>query len=236
MCGGIEIINHGTILVDPDGFVFDVTQGFDPDDPSEQHVLPGATVTLMVDEPDLGGWVQWPAHLYENQINPQETGADGYFAFYTPPGHYYLQISGKDGFQPWRSPVITVVDKLVHVNVPLTPVSNLVMQMVNLTVSGPARPMVFLEPGDTLAWLAETTPDISSQSRQAYTENPVLHPLIALDPLTNILGWDGGMLIPGQVYTRRFDQIGLYSYNNGLGFTGQVLVGMIPLYLPIVKK
>jgi hypothetical protein len=236
MCGGNEIINHGTILVDPDGFIFDVTQGFDPNDPAKQYVLPGATVTLMVDEPDLGGWVQWPAHLYENQVNPQVTGADGYFAFYTPPGHYYLQVSGKDGFQTWRSPVITVVDKLVHVNVPLTPISNQVDQTVNLTVSGPARPMVFLNPGDTLEWLAETTPEISTQSRQSYTDNPVLHPISALDPLTNTLGWDGGMMAPGQVYQRRFDQQGVYSYDNGLGYTGQVLVGMTPIYLPLVRK
>ena len=53
----------------------------------------------------------WPAHLYNNQVNPQVTGADGYFAFFTPPGFYYLQVDGKPGYQPWRSPVIQVVER-----------------------------------------------------------------------------------------------------------------------------
>jgi hypothetical protein len=95
---------------------------------------------------------------------------------------------------------------------------------------------VFLNPGETLQWLAETTPDISPESRQRYTENPALRPLSALDPLSDTLGWDGGMMIPGQVYSRRFDQVGVYAYDNGLGYTGQVIVGMTPIYLPIVRK
>ena len=121
-CGPVEKVSKGTILIDPDGFIFDVTQGFDPDNPT-QHALAGATVTLMADEPDLGGWVQWPAHLYD-QVNPQVTADDGYYAFYTPPGRYYVRVTGKGGFQSWRSPVITVKNELVHLNVPLTPITS----------------------------------------------------------------------------------------------------------------
>ena len=37
--------------------------------------------------------------LYNNQLNPRVTGSDGYFAFFTPPGQYYLQVDGKPGYQ-----------------------------------------------------------------------------------------------------------------------------------------
>ena len=234
-CPSNEMISHGTILVDPDGFIFDVTQGFDESDPLQQYVLPGATVTLFVDEPTLGGWVQWPAHLYADQINPQVTGSDGYYAFYTPPGHYYVQVTGPAGFQPWRSPVITVVDKLVHLNVPLTPVT-MPVQTVHLSVTGPDQPIVFLNTGDTLEWLSEVEPNISDAARQDYTQNPVIRALSSLDPQINILGWDSGMLSPGQGYLRQFTQPGIYTYDDGLGNPGQVWVGLLQIHLPMVQK
>ncbi len=120
--GSHEETSPGVVLIDPDGFVFDVTKGFDPVSPT-LHSLAGVTVTAYVSMTNWGGWVPWPAHLYENQINPQVTGNDGYFAFFTPPGFYYLQVEGKAGYQSWRSPVIQVINEIVHVNVPLhTPV------------------------------------------------------------------------------------------------------------------
>lgn len=116
-CGSNVVDSHGTVLIDPDGYVFDVTQGFTP----TLHPVAGVTVTCMISMTEWGGWVPWPAHLYNNQVNPQVTGEDGYFAFFTPPGHYYLQVEGKPGYQPWRSPVIEVTTQIVHVNVPYTP-------------------------------------------------------------------------------------------------------------------
>jgi hypothetical protein len=231
-CGPAEKISKGVILIDPDGFVFDITQGFDPEEPT-LHALAGMTVTLMVDEPDLGGWVQWPAHLYD-QVNPQVTGDDGYYAFYTPPGRFTLRVTGADGFQSWRSPVITVKNELVHLNVPLTPISSENVQLVNLTVTGPDRPVVHLRTGETVEWSAETIPNLSPESRKLYTENPVIRPLSALDPLTSTLGFDGGMMTPGQGYRRKFDENGVYLYDDGLGHTGHVVVGMAPVYLPVV--
>jgi hypothetical protein len=233
-CGTSEKISKGTILIDPDGFVFDVTKGFDPEDPT-LHALAGMTVTLLVDEPDLGGWVQWPAHLYE-QVNPQVTGNDGYYAFYTPPGKYYVRVTGADGFQSWRSPLITVKNELVHLNVPLTPISSQNVQVVNLTVTGPDRPVVHVKPGDTVEWSAEMIPNISPESRRLYTENPVLRLLSALDPLSDTLGFDSGMIAPGQSYRRRFDEKGVSFYDDGLGHTGRVMVGIVPVYLPVVLR
>jgi hypothetical protein len=235
VCPGGLVENHGTILVDPDGYIFDVTQGFDPNNPT-QHTLANATVTLMVDEPDLGGWVQWPAHLYNNQVNPQVTGQDGYYAFYTPPGDYYVKVTDKTGFQFWRSPVITVTNKLVHLNVPLTPISNQNIQRVNLTVTGPDKPIVYVPTGGTVEWLSEMIPNISPESRKRYTEDPIIWLLSELDPLTSILGWDGGMMAPGQIFQRRFDQEGEYLYSDGLGHMATVYVGMLKLYLPLILK
>ena len=60
-CGGNFISSTGRILIDPDGYVFDVTQGFDPLDPTA-HAIPGVTVTLYVNSEEWGGWTPWPAH------------------------------------------------------------------------------------------------------------------------------------------------------------------------------
>jgi hypothetical protein len=234
ICPSGLVVNHGTILVDPDGYIFDVTQGFDPNNPN-QHTLADATVTLMVDEPELGGWVQWPAHLF-NQVNPQVTGPDGYYAFYTPPGNYYVKVSNRTGFQFWRSPVVTVTNKLVHLNVPLTPISNQSIRSVNLTVSGPDKPIVYVPAGGTVEWLTEMIPNISTESRRLYTENPIIRLLSDLDPLTSTMGWDGGMSAPGQIFQRRFDQNGVYFYSDGLGHIGKVYVGHLKLYLPLILK
>ncbi|MGC8873484.1 MAG: hypothetical protein ACP5SI_03425 [Chloroflexia bacterium] len=109
-CGSSVVDNRGIVLVDPDGYIFDVTQGFTP----TLHPVAGVTVTCMVSMTQWGGWVPWPAHLYNNQVNPQVTREDGYFAFVTPPGYYYLQVGGKNGHQPWRSPVIEDITQIVH--------------------------------------------------------------------------------------------------------------------------
>jgi hypothetical protein len=235
VCPSGLVVNHGLILVDPDGYIFDVTQGFDPNNPT-QHTLANATVTLIVDEPELGGWVQWPAHLYNNQVNPQMTGPDGYYAFYTPPGDYYVKVTDKTGFQFWRSPVITVTNKLVHLNVPLTPISNQNIRRVNLTVTGPDKQIVYVPTGGTVEWLSEMIPNISPESRKRYTEDPIIWLLSEIDPLTNTLGWDGGMMAPGQIFQRRFDQDGEYFYSDALGHIGKVYVGSLKIFLPIILK
>ncbi len=111
-------------MIDPDGFVFDVDAGGRYDALtgtfSPVVAVPGITVTAYVSMPEWGGWIPWPAHLYNGQVNPQVTGDDGYFAFFTPPGFYYLEAEGVSGYQAWRSPVVEVVNEIVHVNVPLT--------------------------------------------------------------------------------------------------------------------
>jgi len=55
-------------------------------------------------------------------------------------------------------------------------------------------------------------------------ENPVLHPLSWIDPILSTLGWDGGMLQPGQTYQRQMTEPGPYTYTDGLGHQGQICV------------
>jgi hypothetical protein len=227
-CGANQVSSSGRVLIDPDGYVFDVTQGFDPADPT-LHATAGVTVTAYISSTEWGGWVPWPAHLYNNQVNPQVTGSDGYFAFFTPPGLYYLQVDGKPGYQSWRSPDIQVVDTIVHVNVPYTPwtdppVGEMLTTEVLLTASGPQPASISVAPGITVQWRAEVDSLAPLQLLAQQVENPTLRPLSALNPISNTLGWDGGMLIPGQTYRRRMDAPGLYTYTDGLGHQGQVCV------------
>lgn len=226
-CGGNYVSSSGKILIDPDGYVFDVTQGFDPNDPTA-HAIPGATVTLFEYLPEWGGWTPWPAALYNNQVNPQVTGSDGYFAFFTPPGQYYLQVDGKPGYQPWRSPVITVVNEIVHVNVPVTPWTEPpaieAVTEILLTASGPQPASVTVPAGTTVQWRAEVDGLLLPAELAVLAENPVLHPLSVVNPISSTLGWDGGMLQPGQLYQRQVTQPGTYFYRDGLGNTGQLCV------------
>jgi plastocyanin len=226
-CGLNLISSSGRVLIDPDGYVFDVTEGFDPQEPTA-HAIPGATVTLYQLTPEWGGWTPWPAHLYNNQANPQVTGSDGYFAFFTPPGQYYLQVDGKPGYQPWRSPVITVVNEIVHVNVPVTPWTEPpaveAVTEILLTAAGPQPASVTVAAGATVQWRAEVDGLLAPAAQAALAENPALHPLSALDPISATLGWDGGMLKPGQIYQRQMTQAGRYTYSDGLGNVGELCV------------
>jgi hypothetical protein len=190
----------------------------------------------MVSQPDLGGWVQWPADLYDHQVNPQVTADDSYYAFYTQPGRFYVQVSEIEGNQGWHSPVITVTNQLVHLNLPLTPLTNENIHPVNLTVTGPDQPVIHINSGGTVAWQTEMIPNLPLESLQKYTENPVLYLLSWLDPLTNILGWDCGMLSPGTTYTRQFIQDGVYFYSEGLGHTARVVVDGMQFILPLVRR
>jgi plastocyanin len=232
--------SHGTILIDPDGFVFDSTEGGQYDSItgmfSPAHALAGVTVTAYVYVEDWNSWIVWPASLYNNQVNPQVTGADGYFAFFTPPGKYYLQATNADGYQTWRSPVIEVIAEIVHANIPLTPAIADQVTQVTLTPDGPSPSSVKINPGETIEWVSTlgASPTLSDLAEK--TANPVLRILSSLDPLINILGFDGGRLAPGETFKRQFTREGIYTYSDGAGHTGQVVVGNISIYLPLVQR
>ncbi len=224
----------GVILIDPDGYVFDSTLGFDPDNPTA-HVLPGATVTAYEYVPATDNWRPWPAHLYNDQINPQVVGENGYFAFFTPPGHYYLQVAAPAGYQSWRSPVIEVVNEIVHANAPLTPVTATAVQNIPVDESALSLPQVTIFVGQSVTWTADDS-WLAPDQYISLSENPMQRILSELDPLADVLGFDSGHMIPGQTYSRRFVAVGTYEYTDGYGRSGQVVVRPFQVLLPLVVK
>ena len=102
--------------IDPDGYVYDVELTAST---GITQTVAGVTVTLEVLDTVRGRWLEWDAWLY-GQVNPQVTGEDGYFAFFTPPGQYRLVVDGRaQGYALFVSPVLTVVDEPIRFNVPL---------------------------------------------------------------------------------------------------------------------
>jgi plastocyanin len=240
MYGGQEMIAYLLLkLIDPDGYVFDVTQGFDPISPT-LHAIAGVTVTAYVSMPEWGGWIPWPAQLYNDQVNPQVTGEDGYFAFFTPPGSYYLQVEGKgatdqrSGYQPWRSPVNEVISQVVHVNVPLTPWPEGNVYPVTLSPQGITPAVITVPVGSQVEWLSTLTGGDILRDLLRFSDNPLLRPRSDLDPLTDTRGWDGGMMVPGQSFRRQFTEAGVFSYTDGAGHTATVVVTGRRIYLPLV--
>ena len=114
---GLQTMQIGSVI-DPDGYVYDAevaeTTGI-------TETIGGVTVTLYVSDTVRNRWVQWDAALY-GQTNPQVTRADGYFAFFTPPGEFRLVADGSaQDYERYDSPSLVVVDEPVRYNVPLWP-------------------------------------------------------------------------------------------------------------------
>ncbi len=236
-------VTLGEVLIDPDGFVFDVDAGGSYSVTTGMYApvqaLAGITVTAYVSVPQWGGWILWPAHLYENQINPQVTGPEGYFAFFTPPGFYYLQAEGANGYQSWRSPVVHVINEIVHVNMPLTRWTTGAIAQVTLTPEGPGPSVVTIPANGSVEWISTLDATATAADLARLNANPVLQPRSggALDPLTSTLGFDGGLLLPGQVYRRQFIEPGIYIYTDGSGHTATVQVTVEhKIYLPLVLR
>ncbi len=233
-----KVDNHGHIIWDPDGYVFDTTLGFDPANPTA-NVLPGSTVTCMANIPEWGGWVPWPAHLYLNQVNPQVVGANGYFAFFTPPGEYYLQVDPPAGYQPWRSPVVSVVNKIVHVNVPITPTSAAETFTLTSSTAGISQPNFTVPVGAQVRWVAALSPLEDPGDLITASTDPVLHLLSNPDPFASIDGLDSGRMVPGESYTRQFNTLGTFTYTDGAGHTASIQVvpaGTQKIFLPLLRK
>ncbi|MGC9358089.1 MAG: hypothetical protein ACP5GX_09485, partial [Anaerolineae bacterium] len=254
-CGDETEESPGFVLIDPDGFVFDAELGGDYDavtgmfDPVQ--AISGVTVTCMMSAPEQGGWIPWPAHVY-SQTNPQVTDdvypdgitTTGYYAFFTPPGHYYIQVEGvpstdsgqAPGYQAWRSPVVEVITEIVHVNVPYTPWPVEITEAITLTPDGPDPAAVTVPVGSAVAWSSQLRATDTISDLITWFENPVLHLKSDLDVLLDTDGWDAGYLEPGRIYRRRFPRPGTYAYTDALGHAGTIVVEPAPLYLPLVMK
>jgi hypothetical protein len=102
----------GQVLIDPQGVISDAATSLP---------IQGATVTCYV-ATEGGEWTRWPAEDFDGQTNPQFTAADGFYAFFTPPGSYQVE-AWAPGYAPQRSETIVVTSQLVEVNLALQPQS-----------------------------------------------------------------------------------------------------------------
>ncbi len=219
----------GPVLIDPDGYVFDTTRGL-----VDEALIPGAKATCMWLDEANNAWVQWPAHMFEDQVNPQITGEDGYFAFFTPPGFYYIDIEGPEGWQRWRSPVVQVISEIVHVNVPYTPVYE--AADMSLTVSpagieddqGADAARLSVDAGAIVEWRSFSGAELSDEEISAHLNSPKMRILSSLDPLEEPAGFDSGVVSLGASFRHRFDTPGVYAYSTGLGPSGAVVVAGEP--------
>ncbi len=112
----LQSISLGNGLIDPDGYVYNAAVGL-------SAKIRGAQVTCDLYDEDTALWSRWPAELFESQINPQTTAADGYYAFFVPLAS--TASTPRRQLPAPRSPVIQVIDEIVHYNVPLQRRENL---------------------------------------------------------------------------------------------------------------
>jgi uncharacterized repeat protein (TIGR01451 family) len=116
-----------SVVIDPDGYVYDdslVSAGALITD----SLILDAEVTAYVWRPDLEEWQIWLAGSY-GQVNPQRTDGttedgvlvEGYYSFLTPPGQYLIYAEAP-GYQPYQSPVLTVINDPIHHDIAMQPV------------------------------------------------------------------------------------------------------------------
>ena len=233
-CELIRRCSDGRVMIDPLGVVFNLLQG-------KAAPLEDSTVVCYVAQTtEAGGssntYSQWPADEY-SQINPQTTGADGRFSFFTPPGTYQLEVN-KPGFQPYRSWDVVVSNEPVTRDVALTPI---VAQSPNYTITiGPSgfEPTVLVvRPGAVIAWVntdvaqrtaTSATPAVGSESGLSA---PAAGP-------TSADAWDSGLLDTGDSYTRQITTEGVYTYYDAENPANQatIVVEMARLYIPVAIR
>ena len=108
-------IASGSVLIDPDGYVFDKNEW---ESQGVTQRLASVAVTCEYSDTIEGEWKTWEAWAYDEQVNPQVTGADGYYAFFVPPGTYRI-MAQRPSYLPFTSSDIVVVDAPADLNIPL---------------------------------------------------------------------------------------------------------------------
>lgn len=237
-CNLIRRCSDGRVMIDPLGVVYNLSQG-------ANAPLQDATVMCYAAQPTNAGgsantYSQWPADLF-SQVNPQTTGADGRFSFFTPPGTYQLQVN-KPGFQPYRSWDIVVSNEPVTRDVPLTPI---VAQTPNYTITiGPDgfEPTVLVvRPGAVIAWLnTDATPRTTTRMMPAMGEGQGEASLahLSASDAGAADAWDSGLLDMGDRYVRQLTTEGVYTYYDAENPASQatVIVEMARVYIPIAMR
>lgn len=178
----------------------------------------------------------WPAAAF-GQVNPQVTGSDGYYSFFTPPGVYRVQVQ-KEGYQPHLSPDLMVVDTPVHYDVPLTPaiVEDADVQVL-ITAQGFEPPVLKVTSGTVVEFINAT-----ADLREAVSISSTTSAASAMMTLQSTEVFDSGLLIGGARYKLRFTTEGSHLYvDHGNPFSfGAIIVQQANqeyrIYLPTVSR
>ncbi|MDD3970826.1 MAG: hypothetical protein PHC31_02825 [Clostridia bacterium] len=226
-CPKKENSSNGSVLIDPDGFVFDSGVGF-------TNVVPGAKVTCMVYDPVNTIWYEWPAASYSSQINPQIVNDTGYFAFFTPPGTYRLVVEGPSPYQKWVSPDIVVIADLVTQNIPY---QKLPADPVDVSIRvspdalkdafGNDKTNITIAADDVVEWISYPLDGATINDISALNTNPVIRIKSSINVEQDISGFDSGVLMPYYTYRFQFKYPGTYTYSyniNNSSLTGTVTV------------
>ena len=197
-CNLVKVCTDGTILIDPYGVVYDASVGI-------SALLAGAQVACYVQtDASTSSYSLWPAASFDNQINPQTTGADGYFSFFTPNGTFQLVVN-KSGYQPYRSAEIVVAGTPVRYDVGLTPVMTTpVKHTITVDENGFTPSSITVLPGDTVEWVNTDTSLHRTQTTIAASRSAA-----SFNAFTN---WDSGALATGEGYRYTFNTKGSYFY------------------------
>jgi plastocyanin len=232
VCYNAEYCYEGEVLIDPEGVVYDVTQGQDT-------LLQDSVVACYEGQTDLDSgetiYGLWDAESYGGQVNPQTTASDGYFSFFTPAGVFQLDVY-KANFQPYRSWDLVVVDEPVEFNVPLTPeIAEEADWTISVSESGFDQPVLTVQPGDVIRWInvGDEVHTSTSITPTARTEGLRLLAPIDTD------AWDSGLLNSGESYKRQLDTAGSYYYHDheNTAYTGLIVVqAEQAVYLPLIIK
>jgi plastocyanin len=227
VCANIEYRSDGTVLIDPEGVVYDALSG---------APLSNATVACLVvtsedsTASDTSTTVGlWPAADF-GQINPQTTLADGYFSFWTPPGTYQLDVA-HSGYQPYRSNDIEVVDELVRRDVSLTPIiEEEADHRMIVDEQGFATTTLAVAPGTVIEWL-----------NLGIDEHRIM-----LEAGESTTQWDSGLLMTGESYIIRLDNEGSYTFIDAENNLNQATIVVAQeqtrpiegqsIYLPFVQR
>jgi plastocyanin len=226
-CSLIQRCSDGRILIDPEGTVYDLSDGQEVQD---------AVVACMEGQTDLQSsqtlFSQWTAGDY-GQENPQTTGSDGYYSFFTPAGTYRVEVS-KNGYQDYVSPDLVVVDEPVEHDVYLTPdVTGDTDHTILISELGFDPPVLSVKPGDVIEWV-----NVDSEVHTSTSLTPTLPSnalrFINLDPSD---AWDSGLLANGESYKLQLRTPGTYTYQDGDNgeYSGQITVEYA-IYLPIILR
>jgi hypothetical protein len=133
----MQIAIHVELCLDPSGYIYDA---------GDEARLPGAIVTLIYRDPELGD-VIWNATRY-GQINPQVSDPEGRYGWMTPAGDFYVLVS-KPCYVDTQSRTVTVPPEVTDLNVGLATTGCSPVRVISAQAfDGEGQPLGRLMPGE----------------------------------------------------------------------------------------